>query len=505
MHFLKTKPITILATAALVSFGIMLFSHNKADVDLWGNIGFVTSAPWSDSFHQTNTFSFTEPDHPWTNHEWLSEYILNRIFVTGGNPLLLLFKIIIGFTLTALLHFSLKKTCSSSALRLLLLLLIMSTIGYGFSTRPHLFTYLMVVLLLLGLQFNPRILALLAFPAGILWTNLHGAFFIGIILVAAYLAGLCFAGPQKQDRPDRRDALLLTCTLLLLISASFINPYGASIWNFIFESAGKSRTYLSEWAPFNPVRDFQDHSDFIMLLIVCAFAFIKKPRPSTPWTLIGALSLASALFMRRNIPLFALVSAFAFAPALDRNIGPALDNVIRKIPSFLKTAILILLISASIAVTVNRQRQNPMQIEVDQNLFPTGTIQFMKDNSLHGNLLTFFDWAEYCIWEFYPETKVFMDGRYRSAYSSETIDLFFDFIYSRPGGERALTDHPASMVLIHLNNPAFTDMQRKAGWTLVCIDNISGLFLKNEQYPQFTAKSLNIPLINKKDAPSVFQ
>lgn len=504
MHPFQKNPVAILAVAALVAFGIMLFSHNKADVDLWGNIGFVTSPPWSDSFHRINTFSFTEPDYRWTNHEWLSEYILNRIFIFGGNRMLLLFKIILGLSLTALLNLSLRRSCSSAALRLLFLLLTMSTIGYGFSTRPHLFTYLMLTLLMLGLQFKPRLLMLLALPAGILWTNLHGAFFIGIIVSSSYLAGLCISAVRKQDRPSRMDILLPAGTVLLLICASFVNPYGASIWNFILESAGKTRTYLSEWAPFNPVRDFYDHSDFIMLLLVCTFAFAGKTRPSPSWIIPGLLSLAAALIMRRNIPLFALVSVFAFAPAVDRNIGTALNSAVRQIPALLKAAALLALISASITVTVNRQRHNPMQIEIDPALFPTGTIKFMKENNLQGNLIAFFDWAEYCIWEFHPGTRVFLDGRYRSAYSTETIDVFFNFIYSQPGGERALTDYPTSMVLIHLDNPAFKVMLSYPGWTLVCRDGISGLFLKNELYPQFTADTSNLPVVITDDYPSVF-
>jgi hypothetical protein len=505
MHVLQKKPIAILAAAALVAFGIMLFSHNKADVDLWGNIGFVRSLPCSDSYHRVNTYSFTEPDHPWTNHEWLAEYVLNRAFVLGGNPLLLILKTLIGFTLTAILFKAMTRTCSSASFRYLFLLLVMSTIGYGFSTRPHLFTYLMLILLLLGLQFNPRMLAILALPAGIIWTNLHGAFFIGIIIVAAYLAGIGLSGLRQQGIPARRNVLLLTVSLLLLISASFINPYGASIWTFIFESAGKTRAYLSEWAPFNPIRDFHDHVDFMALLIVCAFAFTKKPLPSIPWRIIGVLSLAAALLMRRNIPLFALISAFAFAPAVDRNIGPALDSAIRQIPAFLKAAVLILLLSASITVTANNQLHKPLQIIIHPDQFPTGTMQFIKENSLHGNLLVFFDWAEYCIWELYPETRVFLDGRYRSAYSSKTIDLFFDFIYSRAGGERALTDYPTSMVLIHLDNPAFTDMQAMPGWTLVCLDNISGLFLKNESYPEMTAELQGSPVTIDNSSPAVFK
>ncbi len=479
-----------MAVCCTLLFAIMLFSHKKADVDLWGNLGFVKAPPWSESFHRTNTFSFTEPDHEWTNHEWLAEYILNLAHRTGGNRLLLTVKTLMGLVLAGMLFFCLRRDCKSRPFQFLFLLLVLSTIGYGFSTRPHLFTYIMLASLLLGLRFRPRLLLWAALPAGILWANLHGAFFIGIVVVTAYLAGLLASDPKES----KNQVIELGAAIALFILASLANPYGAGIWSFISESAAKSRTYLSEWAPFHPVRDIADHTDFAALVILCAFAMTGRKRPALPWLAVGTLAFLAAVFMRRNIPLFAIVSVFTFAPLADQRFGKHLDRFLEKRSYWLKAAALSAMVAACALGLWRTHRENPFEIEVDTSRFPVGCMEFIKDNRLNGNLLAFFDWAEYCIWELYPETRVFLDGRYKSAYSSEVIDTFFDFVYAGPEWDRALTDHPTTMVLVHKGNPVYTRMLEREGWVLACTDSISGLFLKEDNFESYIRGLAPLPI-----------
>jgi hypothetical protein len=92
-----------LAIAAVVAFGLLTFAHNQADVDLWGNVGFTKALPGQDGFPRVNTFSFTEPDSPWVDHEWLGQYLLHRTHRAFGNTGLLGLKVLLGFALLALL------------------------------------------------------------------------------------------------------------------------------------------------------------------------------------------------------------------------------------------------------------------------------------------------------------------------------------------------------------------------------------------------------------------
>ena len=53
----------------------------------------------------------------------------------------------------------------------------------------------------------------------------------------------------------------------------------------------------------------------------------------------------------------------------------------------------------------------------------------LREHRIQGNMLAFFDWAEYSIWHLYPNIRQFLDGRLVSAYSRQTIDDYLDFVY----------------------------------------------------------------------------
>jgi hypothetical protein len=153
--------------------------------------------------------------------------------------------------------------------------------GYGFSTRPHLFTYLLYVIFLTVLwrynQTSSKYIYLLP-PAAFLWVNLHGAFFIGSILLAIFLA--CEIG-ACADRRRRGRILTLTSVTFLFMAATFTNPYGWRIWQFIFYSASIPRPFLSEWAPFAKAGYIGEHIDFVVLCAISFTAIISsRKRPA---------------------------------------------------------------------------------------------------------------------------------------------------------------------------------------------------------------------------------
>lgn len=506
MEAIPRRITSILAAVTVITFGILLFSHNKADVDLWGNLGFVKVPAWSSGFHRVNTFSFTEPDHAWINHEWLSEYILFLVYKQGGGPLLLAFKTTLGLLLTAALNSVLRRKCRSGTVRLIFLMLVMSTIGYGFSTRPHLFTYAMTVILLYALEFKSRLMTVLMLPFAVIWVNLHGAFFTGILIMAFHAMGTALDMKLNPDKTYLRGDLKITAASILLFTlGSMINPFGSEIWSFVGSSAAKMRTYLSEWAPFHPANNLLDHTDFVALLALCITGLAFARPLQARWLPLGLLSIAAALLMRRNIPVFALLSVFIFAPNVDRLFGDRLESVIRQTPALIMILALSVFTAFSAVRLIHRNQLHPFQIEIDADKFPVGTMQYIKDNGIRGNILAFFDWAEYCIWELYPDSKVFLDGRYKSAYSTATIDTFFAFIYGYPGGKAAIDNYDTDMVLIHRGNPAFSLMKSQHEWTLVCMDSISALFLKSDVFHEHIAGNSGLPVFIRTQPCTVFR
>lgn len=473
--------LTWLAAAAVVCFALQVFSDNKADVDLWGNIGFVKALPGSAHFHTTNTYSYTSPDAAWINHEWLAEYVMHWTWRFLGNTGLLLLKVALGLTVLALMYRTLRCECASGALRLLLMLLIISTMSYGFSTRPHHFTYLMqAVWLALLKRYGGRAwLHLLALPAlTVLWANLHGAFFIGVIVVLVY--ALTEWVKHRRDRePSRRRLLVMLGGVGLCVAASCINPYGLRLWAFVFESGASARPYLSEWEPFSPIRHGATHLDFVFLALTvgCAYPF-SKTRKDVTWTALLYLSLVAAIVLRRNIPLFAIVAGFAAGPHIQGMGGPMLDRLAARVPRGVWALLLGLFIPFSLYSAATFNKRAPLEIEVAEADYPLRAVAFMKAQQLRGNVFVFFDWAEYCIWHLYPDCRVFMDGRFLSAYGKPVVTDYLAGLYGGPDWERVLTAYPTDMALVHYGNPIARHLAARPDWQLVYGDGPAVLFVK---------------------------
>jgi hypothetical protein len=488
---MENRVIRLLAVAAVIVFCLHSFSDNKADVDLWGNLGFVKVPAWSSGFHYENTFSFTEPDHPWVNHEWGAEYILRMTYDRLGDSGLLALKIILGLGVVLLMYVSIRSECPSTAVRFFYMLLTISTMSYGFSTRPHHFTYLLYAVFLLLLKKWPRNRFLFLFIApfmGMVWANLHGAFFIGALLIGVYIILETTRTSHVNDTTPRH-ITELGAALGMFIAASLINPYGSRLWGFILESAGMPRPYLSEWAPFNRAEYLAIHPDFVVLAVIsfAAIFFSRKPKDIT-WTGILATSFVAAIILRRNIPLFAITAAFIVPQHIDDIAAKPLEKLGAAIPKRLLIGALCIFMTMSGWYALYFGKSNPFEIEVPQDRFPTGIVSFMKENKLTGNALVFFDWAEYSIWHLYPDCRQFLDGRFSDAYSKQTIEDYFNFLYCGPNWENALKNYPTDIVLIHKGNPAYKKMIFRDDWLLVCDDSIAALFLKKSAHADFMEK-----------------
>ncbi|NQU39116.1 MAG: hypothetical protein HQ523_04110 [Lentisphaerae bacterium] len=476
-----------LAITAVICFALQVFSDNKADVDLWGNVGFVRALPGSPDFLTTNSYSYTEPDAPWVNHEWLAEYLLHGTWRLLGNPGLLLLKIMLGLSVLALMHNTLRRECRSGPLRLLLLLLMISTMSYGFSTRPHHFTYLLLAIFLALLKrYGGRAwLHLGVLPAlAILWANLHGAFFIGAIVLIVYAVAETACNRRSTEPVWRRPAILFG-GVVLFVAASMINPFGARLWGFIFESGVSARPYLSEWEPFSPIRHGMTHLDFVFLALLacCAFPFSRTPK-AVAWTALLYLSLLAAIILRRNIPLFAIVTAFTIGPHVEDMVGKRLEGLAVRLPAWLLALLLLCFIPLSLYSAATFNKQSPCQIEIPADRYPLRVVAFMKAHDLSGNAFVFFDWAEYCIWHLYPDCRVFLDGRFRSAYSAPVVSDYLAGLYGRPGWDRVLTQYPTDMALVHFGNPIAQKLSNHPGWALVFADGPACLYLKRSVHAE---------------------
>src|SRR5436309_1909309 len=138
-------------------------------------------------------FSFSKPGAPWFAWEWLSDVLMAGLNAMGGLEAVVLASILmLALTFSAL--FLLVRRKSNPLVAIMVTMLAAAASSIHFLARPHLFTLLFLVLFYAALERvregRGRIAGipiLAAFPViTILWTNLHGGFFVGTLMIAAY-------------------------------------------------------------------------------------------------------------------------------------------------------------------------------------------------------------------------------------------------------------------------------------------------------------------------------
>ncbi|MBW2175222.1 MAG: hypothetical protein JRF64_11655 [Deltaproteobacteria bacterium] len=78
---------------------VYFFSFVTADPDLWGHVKFGEDIWQTKALSPSNLYSFTAPDHPWINHEWLSELIFYAAYSFLSDAGLLFLKLSIGLVI----------------------------------------------------------------------------------------------------------------------------------------------------------------------------------------------------------------------------------------------------------------------------------------------------------------------------------------------------------------------------------------------------------------------
>jgi hypothetical protein len=150
------------------------------------------------------------PDQPWYAWEWLWEVgasWLHERWGLGGVTLVNLFLICLTF---ALLYRLVLRRCQNPIVSIGLTVLAASGSTIHWLARPHLITLLMTVIFMSILERvrEGKTALLWWLPVlTVLWTNLHGGFFVGMILLGGYGIGFLLRALVAPEAGDPRSAL----------------------------------------------------------------------------------------------------------------------------------------------------------------------------------------------------------------------------------------------------------------------------------------------------------
>lgn len=491
------------------------------DTDLSGHLRFGQAAIASGHLAHRDPYSYSAAGALWRNHEWLSEIVMAAFYNAFGVVGLKLWKFTTVATTMILMTLCASETAASPAIQLNTLALAAVAMVPQNQFRPQIFTFMMFSALLALLtwdNYRGRAPLWLVIPLMALWGNLHGGFIVGIATLAAYasVAGLqdLIAG-RGLARALRLSLIAISGTLATLVS-----PYGIDAWRVVLNALKDyaAQPIIADWRPLlsaiargwhtNPA-DTVFFLCGVLLMLAFIVAFVREPQGGDfPLVAIAMMMTMAAFTALRNLPLamIACVAPLARhaeliavrrrhvpAPSTDgREVDTAASTNARSgfTPWFAASIAAVLAVVAGLFST-------RLVVGPDS---PVGAVAFMNRYQLHGNLLSNFGSGEYLIWHL-PTSRVFIDGRYDTVYSSKVVDQYLAFINGRPDASRVLNAYPHDYVLLPADSPALRVMARALEWKLIYRDGNWMLFARAHSA---AAKIPGVPISGTAPATSYF-
>ncbi len=354
----------------------------------------------------------------YTPHEWLTDLIFALIDSTWGLPGIILF---CAFSLAAtftILYSSLSKKLN---LRLPIFLLVLwgaAATSINWAARPHIVTMLLLVIWLIWANrlYRGERISLWWFPAlMLLWTNLHGEFIAGILVLFAYACGWLVEYIFDRSNTSRETGKKLWLVLVLSLMTSVMNPSGIGSWTTLVGFVN-DRYLMSRMIEANSP-NFQNPDLYAAFSLLCLSVFllaIKKARMSVGQGLLLTGFTAMALTATRNIHLYAVVAPFVLAETLlftrDSPVIGGFETLFQNIEDGRKglpwsTIAIVVLISVFILRGGSRNFYH-----FSEPSFPVRAVQWLEQNPQQGRMFNDLNWGGYIANHFWPEQLTFVDS-----------------------------------------------------------------------------------------------
>ena len=289
----------------------------------------IRTGEWILAHHQVpreDMFSFTMPGQPWFAWEWLWDVgaaFVHQHWGLGGVALASLLLICLTF---ALLFRLVLRKCGNPliAIGLTILATAGSTIHW-LARNSHLFTMFFTVVFLAILQRvrEGRLKLLWSLPVlTVLWTNLHGGFLVGIVILGAYGVGELVRSALAAAPQERRTAARMALPYFLtaagcLWSASLVNPYFDHLHQHVVEYLRDPYLvkYIGEFQSSNFRENGAVFFEVMLVIGLGAAVWSALHRRFDDALLLAAWAHVSSIVVR-NIPIFMIVAAPVAAVAV---------------------------------------------------------------------------------------------------------------------------------------------------------------------------------------------
>lgn len=376
------------------------FWHVKTGEWIWQHKALPTSDPFSFTVKDVNPYNPDSGRIPFLLKQyWLGQLFFYGIWTLAGEAGMVIFR---SFCFTGILVFLYRcsRKYQKGIVPLLTVVLAGNVLRNYSSERPQIFAFILMPILIFLLEqirtsqrLKPVSLTVTALPAlMLLWSNCHGSFILGMVVIALYSAGHLIEWSRGRGKLNSTSLLLYSCALL----AALINPNGYGAFKEFFSV---SSSYLSLVAEFrSPIElAFQYHAvDYFYWILFFAASITVitsfKKMAAEHILVISAL-MGLSLTGTRYIPFAIMV-----APLLSIYIPEPRPG---KLLCFLPALIMLLLLTTA-------DYGNILKFRAERS-FPVKASKFLNEVKPNGNMFNYIGWGGYLMC--HTSHPVFIDGR----------------------------------------------------------------------------------------------
>jgi len=473
--------------------------------------------------HQ-DMFSFTKPGEPFFAWEWLWDVSFAWVHLHWGLGGVVLVSLLVISMASALLYRLVYRRCGNALVAITLTGLADAGASIHWLARPHLVTMLFMVIFLTILErvqegrdsagsaggvpgaevqsaaeprTNKRLLWLLPVLM-IPWVNLHGAFFVGMVLIGAYAGGELIRALIAREHEERVEAARASMGYVLALggclAASLVNPYfyqlHVHIWGYLRDPF--QMRYITEFQGTNFQHAPAMFLEVMLLLGIGAALWYGRRKQFTEILLLAGWGHLSLVIVR-NVPLYMFVAApivalpvtewlraLSQAPVAKwmrtasqtlEEIGAEIDSLERVWRVHLVSAAAVVLVAVGMSSALAGAKLKP---EFNPEAYPAGALaQLTRPGQ---RIFTHDQWGDYLIYKLSPQgTKVFVDGR--SDFYGAKFDLaYLDVLGVKYDWQQTLARYGVDTILMPVDSPLAGAVKESSRWRAVYDDGRAIVF-----------------------------
>lgn len=479
------------------------------DTDLWYHLSGGKYFWQNGTIAHDAFFSYITPPKDWYNYYWLFQVIIYKIFQWSGYYGLIVLRCLL-YSLTAVFIclFFVRQRENRMELVTGLFLFISCSIIILYRellVRPHLFSYLFIVIFLYILEFKREKIWLLP-VFGVIWSNIHGIEYPVMFLIAfAYLAEIYYHQIRKTNQyqlVNKKTKWLLIAVFYTVFITPQIIKLIQSPFDVSFQNAAYQYLYVAELlsvplkiffiiAPVTVSGFISSLQNIIILLTVACFLIClwkKQLRISH-----GLLFFFSLILLARHTR-FTYEFTLLSIPLLRHSLHliTAADRLPRKLAGF---ALPVIIIVVPLLIFINFFSNRPAY-PLSRASLPTGIVNFLNRQATGGKILNEPNTGGYFPWVLNSQFKIYMDME---------MAIFSDLDFATVS--KAFSDanvfkmfiekYDPSFITASLQRPYFKKIIEQSGRQFVPVffDNMEVLYVKSSPYGDL-AKSYELKVID---------